>query len=246
MTQPTNPGLLDPTPARAGRWLAIETAGLYGSIAAGEVTAADCAVSASEPLPRDARSAQTLAPAIHAMLGRLGWSAGDLATIAVGSGPGSFTGLRVGVVTAKTMAYALRVPILGGDTLVALAEGDHPGPEASGLWAVLDAQRGELFAARFSQVNGCWEPDEPTQRLSREALADYLRPGDKVIGPVAESLQNEASTDCSFVATEPSADAVLRAAWRKWNAGGADNAFALAPEYLRLSAAEEKIESPGS
>lgn len=233
---------LEATPARPGRWLAIETSGMHGSIAAAEVAAEGCEVVASESLRRDARSAQTLAPAIHALLKRLGWAPADLATIAVAAGPGSFTGLRVGVVTAKTLAYALRTPILGVDTLDALAEGNAPEEGDTGLWTILDAQRGELFAARFAPVGGRWVRDEPTQRLTRDALLDYLKPSDRVIGPNAIRLAGEEISSHSFEDTEPQAEAVLHVAWGKWKEGAADNVFAMAPQYLRQSAAEEKLE----
>lgn len=234
---------LEATSARPGRWLAIETSGMHGSIAAAEVSAEGCEVVASESLRRDARSAQTLAPAIHALLERLGWAPSDLATLCVAAGPGSFTGLRVGVVTAKTLAYALRAPILGVDTLDALAEADAPSDDETALWTILDAQRGELFAARFVPDEGHWSPNEPTQRLTRQALLDYLQEDDRVIGPTAWTFADEVFTHGQFEGVEPQADAVLQVAWRKWKEGAADNVFAMAPQYLRQSAAEEKLES---
>lgn len=234
---------LEPRPAKPGRWLALETSGLHGSVAAAEVNESGCQIVASEPLSRDARSAQTLAPTIAAVLERLGWEPKSVAAVGVAVGPGSFTGLRVGVATAKTFAYATGAAVLGVDTLDVLAEADAPGEGANGLWTVLDAQRRELFAARFVPNGDRWAREEPTQRLSRAALDDYLRQGDRVVGPVADTLADGAPAGVAFHAAEPQAEAVLQVAQRGWRAGQADSVLGLAPQYFRLSAAEEKLTS---
>lgn len=237
----TRPDRAAETPASPGRWLGIETSGLYGSVAAAEVTRDACHVVAYEPLPRDVRSARALAPAIDALLGSLGWSARDLAAVAVAVGPGSFTGLRVGVVTAKTLAYATETAVVGVETLEALADA-APAPEEPGqrLWAVLDAQRREFFSAPFAAGEGAWRRAEPTERRSADGLRSRMKAGDRVTGPVASAVA-EGRGGVAIDNVEPRADAVLRVAWRRWLSGAADDVFALAPEYQRLSAAEEKI-----
>jgi tRNA threonylcarbamoyladenosine biosynthesis protein TsaB len=230
---------LAPQPARPGRWLALETAGLYGSIAVGEASPDGVALIAAAPLPRDARSAQTLAPAVRATLERGGWEPATITTVAVSVGPGSFTGLRVGVVTAKTLAYALGAAVIGVDTLDALADA-APAPDGAGdLWAVLDAQRGELFTARYERDGDRWERTGENRRLARTALLEIASEDDLIVGPLAETIA--AGAGLKTLAAEPGADAVLRVAWRAWRAGAADNAFALAPRYHRASAAEEKL-----
>jgi tRNA threonylcarbamoyladenosine biosynthesis protein TsaB len=222
------------TPARAGRWLAIETSGLFGSVAAGIVSESGCELAAAKPLPRDARSARTLAPAIQSLLRELGWSPGELAAVAIAVGPGSFTGLRVGVTTAKTLAWAVGAAGIGVDTLDALALAAGPPQNASErLWTVLDAQRGELFAAEFIATGGAWERHTPTKRLAAEALLSARQTGDRIVGPPAAALGGEP--------IEPTAAAVLQVAWRRWRDGAAESVFALAPQYHRLSAAEEKL-----
>ena len=78
------------------------------------------------------------------------WRAGDVELVCVAVGPGSFTGLRIGVVAAKTFAYAIGAEVVGVHTLAAIAESgarQHAAP----LWTVLDAQRQELFAAQFDR-----------------------------------------------------------------------------------------------
>jgi tRNA threonylcarbamoyladenosine biosynthesis protein TsaB len=231
--------LSTPTPAQAGKWLAIETSGLFGSVAAGIVSPEACEPEACEivadrPLPRDARSARTLAQMIQSVLSELGWAPTDLAAVAIAAGPGSFTGLRVGVTTAKTLAWAAGAAVIGVDTLDALAVAAGPPQDAPGrLWTVLDAQRGELFAASFDATGGAWERHMPTRRTAAETLKADLQPTDRVVGPPAATIGGEP--------LEPTAAGVLQVAWRRWRNGAAESVFALVPQYHRLSAAEEKI-----
>src|SRR5271163_2151267 len=95
------------------RILALETSELTGSVAA----AADGNVLAELQLDPQQRSAQSLAPAIRALLAQVGWQPADIDLLAVTIGPGSFTGLRVGVATAKVFAYACGAEVLGISTL---------------------------------------------------------------------------------------------------------------------------------
>jgi len=105
-------------------------------------------------------SAKTLAPAIQKLLAQDGLAPKDLHAIAVVQGPGSFTGLRVGIATAKVMAYALQIPILAIDTLEVIAqqvsdsrtEPDSRtvlGSQSLDLFAVADAFRGQSFWAKY-------------------------------------------------------------------------------------------------
>lgn len=86
-----------------------------------------------------------------------GWERIDL--IAVGRGPGSFTGLRIAVSTARALAQARRIPVVGVDTTAVLAAGLGAAPRADGaaLVGVVDARRGELFAAA-DRGQGAGEP----------------------------------------------------------------------------------------
>jgi tRNA threonylcarbamoyladenosine biosynthesis protein TsaB len=115
---------------------------------------------AHEALP-DARAltappghARELLPAITAVMDEAGADFGDLEAIAVGVGPGTFTGLRIGIATARTLAAASHLPLRPVSSLAALAAGMGDGP-ALGL---IDAKRGELFAALYESGRQRWAP----------------------------------------------------------------------------------------
>ena len=79
----------------------------------------------------------------------MGWRPQDVQLVAVTQGPGSFTGLRVGVTAAKTMAYAVGAEVFAVNTLKVIAEQSPAGVQR--VCAVLDAQRQQLFAADFQR-----------------------------------------------------------------------------------------------
>jgi tRNA threonylcarbamoyladenosine biosynthesis protein TsaB len=106
-------------------------------------TATDVATSAlveeGEVLGERTSRAVTLLEDVDALLRQAGARTGDIQGLAVGTGPGSFTGLRVGLATARGLAFALGVPVAGVSTLEALSAG------APGALPVIDARRGEVF-----------------------------------------------------------------------------------------------------
>jgi tRNA threonylcarbamoyladenosine biosynthesis protein TsaB len=95
---------------------------------------------------------EQLAPAIRYLLGELHLNPSALSAVAVGNGPGLFTGLRVGITTAKVMAQALRIPVIPVSSLDLLA---YPLQYTNRLIvAVMDARRGEVFHASYRRVPG--------------------------------------------------------------------------------------------
>lgn len=106
-----------------------------------------------------------------------GWE--DLSLIAVGTGPGTFTGLRIGVATARALATARSLPLIGISTLAALASGTgSPSAHADGaegVLAVLDARRGEVFAAGWDSPRDVLGPPVLAARaVAPEGLADAV------------------------------------------------------------------------
>ena len=106
---------------------------------------------------RPAHATRLLAEVEEAAAAAGGWD--SVVRIAVGVGPGSFTGLRIGVATARALAQSLRIELVGVGTLAALARGAASGAGERPLLAALDARRGELFAALYDAGDEeIWEP----------------------------------------------------------------------------------------
>jgi tRNA threonylcarbamoyladenosine biosynthesis protein TsaB len=130
--------------------------------------------------------AELLVPAIEEVCAASGCTIGEVSRIAVDVGPGLFTGLRVGVATAKALAQALGIGVLGVSSLDILAASvaERSSSMAVGaVVAVVDARRGEVFASayRFDRVDGGAPPPDPeTVRDGRlepvrpDALVDWL------------------------------------------------------------------------
>lgn len=139
---------------------------------AGVALADDGGVLAAVSFARGRRHGENIAPAIEFVCARVGVGPRDLGAIAVDVGPGLFTGLRVGVATAKGLGFALGVPVVEMSSLELLAIDmagrirTEPLP-APLLLPVVDARRGQLFAARF-RPGGDAGPDQ----LGEDRLAD--------------------------------------------------------------------------
>jgi tRNA threonylcarbamoyladenosine biosynthesis protein TsaB len=121
----------------------------------------------AERLTRPPAHASELMPAVDDLMTRAGLDWPELEAIAVGVGPGAFTGLRIGVTTARALAHAARLPLRPVPSLAALAAGIDAGERL----AVIDAKRGEVFALLEAPGVSGWEPEA----LTPEALAERVR-----------------------------------------------------------------------
>jgi tRNA threonylcarbamoyladenosine biosynthesis protein TsaB len=225
------------------RLLALETTEAIGSIAA----AIDDKLLLEKQLDPHKRSAQSLAPGLKAVLEKVGWRPGDVQLVAVTIGPGSFTGLRVGVTTAKIFAYAVGAEVLGIDTLEAIA--DAAPPEIQALWAAVDAQRGEVVAQAFERrPDGWFEATGKAQLVPFDAWLLQLPPNSIVSGPALRKWPDGLPPQVTALDPKywhPRAANVARLAMRHYLAGQRDDLWKLAPRYSRRSAAEEKWDRLG-
>jgi tRNA threonylcarbamoyladenosine biosynthesis protein TsaB len=188
------------------------------------------------------RSAQTLAPAIVSLLEETSWKPRDIGLIAVNLGPGSFTGLRVGVTTAKTLAYAIGADVIGVGALEVIATqatGDH-----ATLDVVVDAQRQQVYAGRFRKKTG-----EPLRTLGEPHVVDAsawistLTNSVAVTGPGLTKLQQRLPAGVSVIDPSewtPRAVTVGQVGFRAYQSGRRDDLWKLTPQYYRKCAAEEK------
>lgn len=223
------------------RLLAIETSDLVGSLAAFD----GANLLAERDLPRNQGSAQSLAPALRDLLREVGWPPDQLEVVAVTVGPGSFTGLRVGVTTAKVLAYSTRAEVLGIDTLEAIAAGCPP--EIDHLAVAMDAQRGQVVAGTFRRDPDGWlAASGPWQLADLEPWLAALPAGISLAGPVLSRVSQSLPDGVRLVDPRhwsPKAASVGRVAARRYAAGERGDLWTLVPRYYRRSAAEERWEA---
>ena len=235
--------------------LAIETTDQSGSIALLE---GGRLVSENRLSPQQ-RSAQSLAPAMRDALASAGWRPAEIRMVAVAIGPGSFTGLRVGVTTAKTFAYAVGCDLIGVPTLEVVAaqvaaerQASATMPTAFGpqhLVAVLDAGRQQVFSARFRLLSsGDLQCVEPTALVDDAVwlagLEGGAREGEIISGPGLKKFIDRLPANATLAPAEswaPRALTVGRLALMRHGAGQRDDPWKLVPLYHRPSAAEEKL-----
>ena len=160
--------------------LAVDTSGKQGSIALGRGDATSFELIESVPVAGGTFSAQ-LIPAIAVLLTRQGTPKEKLEGLAAASGPGSFTGLRVGLAAVKGLGETLRKPIASVSILEACADmharGGSAGEIGTGQMLVaLDASRGDIFLGRFTFHAAENRPHCLEESImSREEFAQYLR-----------------------------------------------------------------------
>ena len=182
-----------------------------------------------------------LLPLALALLGEAGIGFAELDRIAVGVGPGTFTGLRIGVATARALAHAHGLPLVGVSTLRALAAGvvEPAAERAPAVLAVLDARRGEAFAAAWSGDEQLLAP----AALAPDALAERaaaLPAGTLAVGDGAVRFRTVLEAAGAAVPPDDSAVHRVEAAVHARLAAGMDPgaADAVLPSYLRLPDAE--------
>jgi tRNA threonylcarbamoyladenosine biosynthesis protein TsaB len=192
------------------------------------------------------RHGRDLAPAVRTLLGEAGWKPRDVDAVVVSRGPGSYTGLRVGVMSAKAFAYATGCAVLGLDTFAAVAV--RAPAEAPRLDVLADAQQDKVYVQSFGRDGGNWRPLAP---LTIRRFADWLKerePSAWATGPGLRRWESQLPPDVPRVESalwEPDAEGLLRLGLARYEAGERDDVWALEPLYLRPSSAEEQWKALG-
>ena len=183
-----------------------------------------------------------LMPQLDQMFARTGIKKENTDRIAVSIGPGSFTGLRIGLAAAEAMAYAWQCGICGVNTLEAMAY--NIPVEGVVLVPVLDAQKGNFYAAFYEWTDGELRKVRPVEMADRETLLQQLQACGKpvLLMGECEKLMKKELPDGISVAPEqvrlPKASSVALAAEDTELLTGED-VFTLRPYYIRKSEAEE-------
>ena len=196
------------------------------------------------------KQSEMLPGVISELLSQHGVELRDLEAFVVGLGPGSFTGLRIGLATAKALAYAVRVPLAGASSLAAVALAGAPGRE---LWPIAVARQQELYLGRYRRVGEGVEALAPEEAHAPAEIAARLvhAPDAVLLGPAVPEYRQqlerlgvspERILDVGIV---PSACALGQIA-RIPDAFEPQAVFALEPHYVRPSEAERNPRFPPS
>jgi tRNA threonylcarbamoyladenosine biosynthesis protein TsaB len=193
----------------------------------------------------DGSHAVSLLSLIEEVLQDGGCSVGDLDAVAVSGGPGSFTGLRIGLSVAKGLAYAIGARLIAIPTLEALARtvAHFDGKVCS----VLDARKGELYAASFQSSNGVLRRLTDDLLLTPEELLNILPTPCVMLGDAVAAygtfLQQHLGAAVTLLPSDtygPRGGVVATMADERLQAGGPDDFSQLEPCYVRPSEAELK------
>ncbi|MEG1593810.1 MAG: tRNA (adenosine(37)-N6)-threonylcarbamoyltransferase complex dimerization subunit type 1 TsaB [Oscillibacter sp.] len=190
---------------------------------------------------------RTLMPMVEAMLQNAELSMADIAAIAVAAGPGSFTGIRIGVAAAKGLAFAAEKKVAGISTLEAMAWNVK---HMDGLiLCAMDARRNQIYNAVFEAKDGALTRLTPDRAIALSQLSDELKNSEKrkiIVGDGAELCYThllEKEISCQLAPPHlvmQTAVSVGFAAWKAVQEGRLQSAQELVPAYLRISQAERE------
>jgi tRNA threonylcarbamoyladenosine biosynthesis protein TsaB len=176
-----------------------------------------------------------LAPSIDQALVHVGAESGDLQAVGVAIGPGSFTGLRIGLAFAKGLVISQRISIIGIPTLNVLAE-TLPVHSSSRLAAVLEAGRRRLAVGWYRAKDGAWSSDGDLQNLAIEEFVGMITSPIYVIGELTGEtrlrLQKTKGIISSPVNCARRPAVLAELAWNRWRKNDVDDPGNLKPIYL--------------
>jgi len=218
-------------------WLILETSGRVGKVG----LARGGAVARVVTLDDTRRHARDLAATVEAVLKAESLAPTNLTGVMVGRGPGSYTGLRVGLISAKALAYATGCQLRAVDTFAAIAV--QAPAEAQSVWVIADALQNQVYIQRFDRDSTCWVPFQELHILHVDEALHWLPAGVWVSGPGVNVYAAEhIPQSCPLVPEadrEPRVESLF-AVGTKLAPLSREEMFALEPLYLRGSSAEEK------
>jgi tRNA threonylcarbamoyladenosine biosynthesis protein TsaB len=225
------------------RALAIETSGRIGSVALIDENGAF----EEREFAHGLQHAAMLIPLIDELCQKRGWKPAELREVYVSVGPGSFTGLRIGITLAKTLAFATGAKLVAVPSMRVLVE--NASDDAKHAVVVLDAKREQVFTARFERVEGIWVEREPAHV---ESLAAMLGRAPRPVELIGEGIEYHRQ----YI---PAGDReIVIALQERWRAragvlaqlggkmareGNFVDPFVLEPIYIRPPEAQEKFEA---
>lgn len=178
-----------------------------------------------------------LAPKISELIDQTGIPIKEIKILAVATGPGSYTGLRIGLSFVKGMAMAGHLAIVGIPSLDFLAYSQAP--QEIPMIAVLQAGRGRLAAGRYTYSSGKWQADGRASIMAVHELAKQIKSPTYVCGELTEGERSILRRKRINVILASPAQCVRRPsflaemAWMRWQKGMTDDPAILSPDYLQ-------------
>lgn len=236
------------TAADRPKVVAVETTSRQGSVAlaeGGELVAA-------EPFAADRDHASALLPTVDRLCRSTGWTARQIEQVYVSAGPGSFTGTRIGVTFAKSLALAAGAKVVAVNSFEALAlHGLSLGEPPQDLVVMMDARQGQVFAESFrlrADRSG-YESVAAGRLVYVKELAGSLGPGVAALGegvaPHSEALEAAGARLLPAELSVPRAESVWRVGWEMARQGRFTDVDTLVPLYYRLPTPVERLQAKG-
>lgn len=226
--------------------LAVETSARVASVALSN----DGYTLAEFTLNNKMTHSKALMPLIEEMLNSLEFEISEVDVFAVSEGPGSFTGLRIGVSTVKAFAYTLDKPIIMVSTLEALAYNVYP--NAKKVCAIMDARNNQVFGGVFKAFKERYVLEGESFAIDIEALLEKLKIQDEevvFVGDGAILHQEVIKEKMSNLAKFPlgvnilqRASLICYLAKLYYDEGNISDAYSASPFYLRKSSAQQELE----
>lgn len=224
------------------RLLILETSGRVGSVALA------CGPQLGEVrlLDESRRHARDLAPAVAELYARRGWKPRETTGVIVSLGPGSYTGLRVGIIAAKALAYATGCAVLGIETFAAVAR--QVPADAQRVDVLADAQQKKAYVQRWRRTGAVWQAESALAIRQIAEWLETLEPGIWVSGPGVRLCEASIPAGNPIVLPEqrePLPEGLLQIGMERWRRGERDDLYQIEPLYLRPSNAEENWDRLG-
>lgn len=226
------------------RILAIDTATEACSVA---LELDDNTLNQFELCPRE--HTQRILPMVRDILNQGGVNLSDIEVLAFGRGPGSFTGVRIGIGIAQGLALGAQLPVIGISTLATMAQGAFRKSGATRVLAAIDARMGEVYWAEYQRdADGIWQGEETEAVLKPEAVMARLKQLDGRWATVGTGWQAwpEMATACGLTLQEggvllPAAEDMLPLAHQGIAQRRTVSAENAEPVYLRNEVAWKKL-----